>query len=361
MPGSCFGRIFVVTTFGESHGPAIGAIVDGVPAGLPLNEAMIQEDLDRRRPGRSSLVSPRQEKDIVRILSGVFDGKTTGTSIGLLIENRDARSGDYDKVKDTFRPGHADYTYEQKYGRRDWRGSGRSSGRETAARVAAGAIARQVLDRLGIEVIGAVAEIGGVAVNLADDDWREFRDEPLRCPDPAAKVEIEKLLLRVIEQGDSVGGIVAIKATGMPAGLGEPVFDKLDARLGAAMMSIGAVKGVEIGDGFAAARHQGSEAHDSMLRPGVYESNHAGGMVGGISNGADIFLRVAVKPTSSIAKARNTIDRSGKRTQVAVEGRHDPCIAPRLVAVAEAMTCLVLADFVLLQRARSGFAEAEPE
>jgi chorismate synthase len=352
MSGSSFGQIFRVSTFGESHGAAIGAIVDGCPPGLPLTEAMIQDDLDRRRPGRSSLVSPRQEKDRVKILSGVFEGKTTGTPIGLAIENQDARPTDYSKLKELYRPGHADYTYEQKYGRRDWRGSGRSSGRETAARVAAGAVARLALEKLGITVIGAVQEIAGIEVDLNRYNWAVVRDEPLRCPDPEATAKIEAALIEAISSGDSVGGVVTVKACGVPVGLGEPVFDKLDARLGAAMLSIGAVKGVEIGDGFALARLRGSTANDAMSEPGVYRTNHAGGMVGGISTGAEVVVRMAIKPTSSITKPQATIDRAGNAAQVSVEGRHDPCIAPRVVAVAEAMMCLVLLDFVLLQQTR---------
>lgn len=357
MPGSSFGTVFRVTTFGESHGAAIGAVVDGVPAGLELTESLIQEDLDRRRPGRSSLISPRQEKDRVRILSGVFEGKTTGTPVGMIIDNADPRPGDYERLKDLYRPGHADFTYEEKYGFRDWRGSGRASGRETAMRVAAGAVARLLLDTLGIHVSGAVAEIAGIEADISRTDWDAVRDQPLRCPDPAAAAEMENTILAAVQAGDSVGGIVAIKADGVPAGLGEPVFDKLEARLGAAYLSIGAVKGVEFGDGFALARLHGSDSGDAMTAPGSYKTNHAGGIVGGISNGAQIFARLAVKPPSSIAKPQKTITRAGQPVEVSVEGRHDPCIAPRLVAVAEAMTCLVLADFFLLHRARVGLGE----
>jgi len=360
MNGNTFGTLFCVTTFGESHGRAVGAVVDGAPAGLELFEAIIQEDLNRRRPGRSSLISPRRELDEVEILSGVFERRTTGHPIGLLIRNTDQRSEDYEPIKDLYRPGHADFTMEAKYGIRDWRGSGRASGRETVARGAAGAVARQMLNRLGVTVIGAVRRIGGVEADFTSEDWltdwREAGDLPLRCPDSGAAQDMEQAILAAIEDGDSLGGVVEIRALGVPPGLGEPVFDKLEARLGAALLSIGAVKGVEFGDGFALADAKGSQVNDAPLAPGRHASNHAGGIVGGISNGENLIMRLAVKPPSSITKTQQTIDRLGEPREIAVDGRHDPCIAPRVVSVAEAMVCLVLADMALMQRARAGFA-----
>lgn len=320
-----FGRFFRVTTFGESHGPAIGAVVDGVPPGLPLSAGDIQPMLDRRRPG-GPLASPRKETDAVEILSGVFEGRTTGTPIALLIRNRDVRSGDYDALRDVFRPGHADYTYLRKYGLRDHRGGGRSSGRETAARVAAGAVAVAVLKTHGIAVAGSVREVHGKT-------------------DPA---EMEAEVRAAQARGDSVGGIVEVRASGVQPGLGSPVFGKLDAAIAGAMMGIGAVKGVEIGEGFAAARLYGSENNDAMDASG-FLSNHAGGVLGGISTGQEVVVRLAVKPTPSIALPQRTVDVHGEEREIAIKGRHDPCIAFRLVPVAEAMLALVLVDAVLEQ------------
>ncbi|WP_067046726.1 chorismate synthase [Methanofollis ethanolicus] len=327
-----FGRFFRVTTFGESHGPAIGAVVDGVPPGLPLSAGDIQPMLDRRRPG-GPLASPRKEPDAVEILSGVFEGRTTGTPIALLIRNRDVRSGDYDALRDVFRPGHADYTYLQKYGLRDHRGGGRSSGRETAARVAAGAVAVAVLKTHGTAVAGSVREVHGKT-------------------DPA---EMEAEVRAAQARGDSVGGIVEVRASGVPPGLGSPVFDKLDAAIAGALMGIGAVKGVEIGEGFAAARFYGSENNDAMDASG-FLSNHAGGVLGGISTGQEIVVRLAVKPTPSIALPQRTVDIHGEEREIIIAGRHDPCIAFRLVPVAEAMLALVLVDAVLEQEMYGGQA-----
>lgn len=321
-----FGNSFRITSFGESHGPAIGVVIDGCPQGIALTEEKIQPALDRRRPGRDSLSSPRKEPDAVEILSGVFEGQTTGMPIALLIRNRDARSGDYDAIRDLFRPGHADFTYRAKYGIRDYRGGGRSSGRETAARVAAGAVAALVLSPEGIVVSGEIEEIHGV------------RDPALF----AAEIEKAKAA------GDSVGGIIHVTATGCPPGLGDPVFGKLDALIAGAMMGIGGVKGVSIGDGFAAARMKGSEHNDQMNRNG-FLSNHAGGILGGISTGADIIVRLAVKPTASIGLPQKTVGVDGREAEIRVSGRHDPCIAPRVLPVAEAMLCLVLADAFLGQ------------
>lgn len=343
MSGSLFGRLFTVTTWGESHGPALGAVVDGCPPGIPLAEEDIQRDLNRRRPGKA-LTSPRQEKDQVEILSGVFEGKTTGTPISLIIRNRDVRSKDYTSLSQLYRPGHADRTYEQKYGIRDWRGGGRSSARETAGRVAAGAIARKFLSSLGISVKGYTIALGGIRAKKFD--WETIDCNPLFCPDSEGAVAMEKRIREVRAAGDSIGGIVEIMARGCPAGLGEPVFDKLDARLAGALMSIGAVKGVEIGEGFAAAELLGSENNDPVTQDG-YASNHAGGILGGISTGLDIIARVAVKPIPSISKPQQTVTRNGTPTTLEIGGRHDISAIPRIVPVCEAMVLLVLADFML--------------
>ena len=355
MSSNSFGTLFKVTTFGESHGGRLGAIVDGVPAGLGLSEEIIDRDLSLRRPGKSVFSTARKETDKVALVSGVLEGVTLGTPIAMLFENRDARSGDYDRLKDVFRPGHADFTYQKKFGRRDWRGGGRASGRETVARVAAGAIAREILAAEGIAVQGATREIAGIRADFTDCDLSRCRETPLRCPDPLAAEKMERAIKEAVAAGDSVGGVVEVRATGVPVGLGEPVFGKLDARLAGALMSIGAVKGVEIGDGFDLARRTGSEANDPLLPGGKFASNRAGGILGGISSGEEIVLRVAVKPTPSIQKEQTTVDSRGNPTHIQVKGRHDPCIVPRLIAVAEAMTLLTLVDALLLHRARSDF------
>ncbi|MFZ0183075.1 MAG: chorismate synthase [Methanoregula sp.] len=321
-----FGRNFAVTTFGESHGPAVGAVIDGCPARLALTAADIQPLLDRRRPGTSSLTSARDEADTVEILSGVFEGMTTGAPIALLVRNRDTQSKDYEAIKEKFRPGHADFTYQEKYGIRDYRGGGRSSGRETVGRVAAGAVALKYLAGRGIAITGRIMSVHGKTVPK----------------------EIEQEILAAKAAGDSVGGIAEIIATGCPAGLGDPVFGKLDAAIAGAMMGIGAVKGVEIGDGFAVAGRFGSENNDPMTATG-FKSNHAGGILGGISSGQDIVVRIAVKPTPSIAKVQQTRDIHGNAVEITVGGRHDPCIVPRILPVAEAMLALVLADTMLEQ------------
>lgn len=343
MPGSCFGRLFRVTTWGESHGPAIGAVIDGCPPGILLNEEDIQRDLDRRRPGQR-LTSPRQEKDRVEILSGLFEGKTTGTPISLLVWNTDMRSGDYEALARVFRPGHADRTFQQKYGFRDWRGGGRSSARETAARVAAGAVARSFLALKGISVRACTVALGGIRAGSMD--WDEVDRNPLYCPDAESARAMEARIGEVRAAGDSLGGIVEIHARGCPPGLGEPVFDKLDARLASALMSIGAVKGVEIGEGFGAASLLGSQNNDPIT-PDGYGSNHAGGTLGGISTGMDIVARVAVKPIPSISKPQQTVTGDGTPTTVEIKGRHDVSAIPRIVPVCEAMVLLVLADFML--------------
>jgi len=344
-----FGELLRVTTFGESHGPFVGAVLDGVPAGLPLDEAVIQADLDRRRPGGSEFVSGRDEPDRVRIVSGVFEGRTTGAPVALLVENRDARPEDYAVWRDCFRPGHGDWTWWRKYGARDWRGGGRLSGRETVGRVAAGAVARRLLARRGVRVVGHVVAIGGIRARTPNPEAAER--SPLRCGDPAAERRMAAALRRAIAAGDSLGGIVEVRATGVPPGWGEPVFGKLDARLGAALLSIGAVKGIEFGDGFALAGMRGSAANDP-LTPRGFASNRAGGMLGGISNGEPIVVRLAVKPTPTVARPQATVDVRGRARTLRATGRHDPCVAVRLVAVAEAMTALVLADLALLQDAR---------
>ncbi len=343
MSGNSFGRLFRITTWGESHGPALGVVIDGCPPGISLSEQDIQADLEKRKPGKA-LTTPRREPDRVEILSGVFNGVTTGTPISLVIFNRDVRSRDYDEIARLYRPGHADRTYDQKYGLRDWRGGGRSSGRETAARVAAGAVARKFLKERNISVQAYTVALGGVCCRSLD--FEEIERNPLFCPDAEAAVAMEERIKEVRSMGDTLGGIVEVRAQGCPPGLGEPVFDKLDARLAGALMSIGAVKGVEIGAGFAAASMLGSENNDPITPEG-YSSNHAGGTLGGISTGMEIVARAAVKPIPSISKPQQTITAEGTPTTIQIKGRHDISAIPRIVPVCEAMTLLVLADFML--------------
>jgi len=355
MPGSTFGRILTITTFGESHGPGIGVVMDGVPPGLALGAQDIQRELDRRRPGQSAITTPRSEKDRVEILSGVFDGLTTGTSIALLIRNEDKRSSDYDNLKDLYRPGHADWTYSAKFGVRDWRGSGRASGRETAARVAAGAVAKKFLSARGVTLLGYSREIAGVrAVRVVPE---EIERNAARCPDPEAAPRMIEQIEKAKAEKDSVGGIVEVVADGCPPGLGDPVFDKLEALLGHAILSVGAVRGVEVGAGFEAVRMRGSVYNDEPYMDGDRirtRTNHAGGIAGGISNGMQIVVRAAMRPPASISKPQKTLDTSGKPVTVEIAGRHDPCIVPRAVPVIEAMTALVLADCLLIQEAYRG-------
>ncbi|SOB79922.1 chorismate synthase [Sphingomonas guangdongensis] len=355
MSWNSFGRVFRFTTWGESHGPAIGVVVDGCPPGLPLSEADIQPWLDARRPGQSRFTTQRQEPDQVRILSGVFEGRTTGTPISLLIENVDQRSKDYSNVAQAYRPGHADYAYDAKYGFRDYRGGGRSSARETASRVAAGAVARTVLPEVTIRAW--VEAIGGDAIDPAKIDHDQIARNPFFCPDADAALRWETLVDAARKDGSSLGAVVVCEATGVPAGWGAPLYAKLDSELAAAAMSINAVKGVEIGDGFAAAALRGEENADAM-RPGAdgpaFLSNHAGGIAGGIATGQPIRLRVAFKPTSSILTPVPTIDRDGQAAEIATKGRHDPCVGIRGVPVVEAMMALVLADQKLLHRAQVG-------
>ena len=355
MSGNSFGRLFCVTTFGESHGPALGCIVDGCPPGLELSEADIQRDVDRRRTGTSRHTSQRHEADAVRILSGVFEGRTTGTPIGLLIENTDAKSKDYETIKDAFRPGHADYTYLMKYGRRDHRGGGRASARETVMRVAAGAIARKYLrEHFGVSIYGWLAQLGPLTLEVKD---RTAVDgNPFFCPDPARVQELEGYVDALRKSGDSIGARVTVTAEGVPPGWGEPVFDKLDADLAHAMMGINAVKGVEIGAGFAAVTQRGSEHRDAMS-PRGFRSNNAGGILGGISTGQAIVVSLALKPASSIRLPGETVDLSGSATEVSVHGRHDPCVGIRAVPIAEAMLALTLLDHALRHRGQNAGVE----
>lgn len=351
MSGNSFGRLFTVTSFGESHGPALGCIVDGCPPGLPLDESDIQPDLDRRKPGASRYTSQRKEADQVEVLSGVFEGRTTGTPIGLLIRNQDAKSRDYSDIKDQFRPGHADYTYQQKYGIRDYRGGGRASARETVARVAAGAIARKILRTgSGIEIRGYLAQMGNLAV--ATVDWATVDDNPFFCPDPALVPRLEELITALRKAGDSVGARINLVATGMMPGLGEPVFERLDADIASAMMGINAVKGVEIGAGFACVEQRGTE-HRDEITPQGFLSNHAGGVLGGISSGQDLLVSIALKPTSSITTPGRSVDRRGQAVEVVTKGRHDPCVGVRATPIAEAMLALVLADHLLRHRGQN--------
>ncbi|MDA0788889.1 MAG: chorismate synthase [Proteobacteria bacterium] len=351
MPGSSIGEMFRVTTFGESHGPALGCIVDGCPPGLPITEAELQKDLDRRKPGTSRYTTQRQESDRVSILSGVFEGVTTGTPIGLLIWNEDQKSKDYGDIKDLFRPAHADYTYEKKYGIRDYRGGGRASARETAMRVAAGAIARKYLAvHHGVDIRGCLTQMGDIQV--AQMDWNEVSRNAFFSPDPDVVSDMESLIDRLRREGDSVGARITIVAQGVPAGLGEPVFDKLDASIAHAMMGINAVKGVEIGAGFASIAQRGT-AHRDEMTPNGFESNNAGGVLGGISSGQDIVVNIALKPTSSVTTPGRTIDRHGHPAEVITKGRHDPCVGIRATPIAEAMLALVLMDHLLRHRGQN--------
>ncbi|MBA1149026.1 chorismate synthase [Ectothiorhodospiraceae bacterium WFHF3C12] len=351
MSGNTFGTLFTVTTFGESHGPALGAVVDGCPPGLALSEADLQPDLDRRKPGTSRYTTQRREGDEVRILSGVFEGVTTGTPIGLLIENVDQRSRDYNKIKDQFRPGHADYTYRQKYGIRDYRGGGRSSARETAMRVAAGAIARKYLaERYGVRIRGYLSQMGNI--ELALKDWAAVDDNPFFCADPERIGELEDYITRLRRDGDSVGARVTVMAEGCPPGWGEPVFDRLDADIAKALMSINAVKGVELGAGFASVAQRGTE-HRDEITPEGFLGNNAGGVLGGISTGQTIVAHMALKPTSSITTPGRSVNVDGEPDEIVTTGRHDPCVGVRATPIAEAMLALVLMDHALRHRGQN--------
>jgi len=350
-----YGNIFSFKTFGESHGEAIGCVVDGCPSLIDLHESDIQKYLDKRKPGQSKFTTQRQESDEVKILSGVFEGKTTGTPIALLIHNQDQKSQDYGDIKDKFRPSHADYTYFKKYGIRDYRGGGRSSARETAMRVGAGAIARKVIEKNNIEIFGYISQIGEKKIDQNSIDFNEINNNELFCPDKKAVGEFSDYLLDIRKKGDSVGAIIEIVARNVPVGLGEPIYDKLDARLASAMMSINAVKGVEIGFGMSSAGLRGSQVADEMFNENGkinFSSNNSGGVIGGISSGQDLVVRFAVKPTSSILIPRKTIDINGNNCEIITKGRHDPCVGIRAVPVGEAMMALVLADFILINQAR---------
>ncbi|MBB3168628.1 chorismate synthase [Simiduia aestuariiviva] len=351
MSGNSFGKLFTVTTFGESHGLALGCIVDGCPPGLPLNEADIQVELDRRKPGQSRYTTQRREADAVKILSGVFEGKTTGTPIGLLIENTDQRSKDYANIKDQFRPAHADYTYMHKYGVRDYRGGGRSSARETAMRVAAGAIAKKYLrEVLGVQVRGYLSQLGPIAIETVD--WAQVPQNPFFCPDASKVPEMEAYMQALNKEGNSIGAKITVVANGVPPGLGEPVFDRLDADLAHGLMSINAVKGVEIGAGFSCVAQKGTE-HRDELTPDGFLSNHAGGILGGISSGQDIVAHLALKPTSSLHLPGRSIDVHGNPIEVVTKGRHDPCVGIRATPIAEAMMAIVLMDHLLRHRGQN--------
>ncbi len=351
MSGNTFGKLFTVTTFGESHGLALGCIVDGCPPGIDLSEADLQQDLDRRKPGTSRHTTQRREPDQVRILSGVFEGKTTGTPIGLLIENTDQRSKDYSKIANQFRPAHADYTYIHKYGIRDYRGGGRSSARETAMRVAAGAVARKFLEQhLGIRIRGYLAQLGPIAVEKLD--WDQVHQNPFFCPDADKVPELEQYMDALRKEGNSIGARINVVAEGVPPGLGEPIFDRLDADLAHALMSINAVKGVEIGAGFGCVTQKGTE-HRDELTPDGFTSNHAGGVLGGISSGQPILASIALKPTSSLRLPGRSIDLEGNPVEVITTGRHDPCVGIRATPIAEAMMAIVLMDHYLRHRAQN--------
>jgi len=351
MSGNTIGKLFTVTSFGESHGPALGCIVDGCPPGMALTEADLQDDLDRRKPGTSRHTTQRREADQVRILSGVFEGKTTGTPIGLLIENTDQRSKDYSKIADTFRPGHADYTYQQKYGFRDYRGGGRSSARETAMRVAAGGIAKKYLrEQLGVEIRGYLSQLGPIKIEQVD--WDIIDSNPFFCPDVNKIGEMEAYMDALRKEGESIGARIEVVASNIPPGLGEPIFDRLDADLAHALMSINAVKGVEIGDGFACIDSKGTQFRDEIT-PDGFLSNHAGGILGGISSGQNITASIALKPTSSLRLPGRSINQQGEAINVVTEGRHDPCVGIRATPIAEAMTAIVLMDHFLRHRAQN--------
>lgn len=357
MSGNTFGKLFTLTTFGESHGSAIGAVVDGCPPGLPLSEADLQRDLDRRKPGQSRYTTQRKEEDVVKILSGVFEGRTTGTPIGLLIENTDQRSKDYSKIKDLYRPAHADLTYQKKYGLRDYRGGGRSSARETAMRVAAGGIAKKYLQtQFGLQVRGYLSQLGSITLDPAKFDWNEIDNNAFFWPDAGQVDDLAIFMKQLAKDGDSAGARVNVVASGVPVGWGEPVFDRLDADIAHAMMSIGAVKGVEIGAGFQSVEQKGSE-HRDEISPQGFLSNNAGGVLGGISSGQDVTACIALKPTSSLRLPGRTVDVDNNAREVITTGRHDPCVGIRAVPIAEAMMALVLIDHCLRDRAQNPQAD----
>ncbi len=350
MAGNSFGKIFKLTTFGESHGPAIGGIIEGCPAGLSLDFEAINAEMQRRKPGQSAIVTQRKEEDEVKFLSGIFEGKTTGTPIGFTIENTDQKSKDYSHIKDIYRPSHADYTYDKKYGIRDYRGGGRSSARETACRVVAGAIAKQMLQH--IKITAFVSSVGEIELkkNYSEVDFSEIEKNPVRCPDAEMASKMESYIKSIRKEGDTVGGTVTCVIQNVPIGLGEPVFDKLHAELGKAMLSINAVKGFEYGSGFSGTKMKGSQHNDQFKKDGSTKTNHSGGIQGGISNGEDIYFKVAFKPVATIMQKQETIDSKGDKAVAEGKGRHDPCVVPRAVPIVEAMGALVLADFYLLNK-----------
>ncbi len=350
MAGNSFGKIFKLTTFGESHGPTIGGIIDGCPAGLSLDFEAINAEMQRRKPGQSAIVTQRKEEDEVKFLSGIFEGKTTGTPIGFTIENTDQKSKDYSHIKDIYRPSHADYTYDKKYGIRDYRGGGRSSARETACRVVAGAIAKQMLQH--IKITAFVSSVGEIELkkNYSEVDFSEIEKNPVRCPDAEMASKMESYIKSIRKEGDTVGGTVTCVIQNVPIGLGEPVFDKLHAELGKAMLSINAVKGFEYGSGFSGTKMKGSQHNDQFKKDGSTKTNHSGGIQGGISNGEDIYFKVAFKPVATIMQKQETIDSKGDKAVAEGKGRHDPCVVPRAVPIVEAMGALVLADFYLLNK-----------
>ena len=352
MAGNSFGRFFRITTWGESHGLALGVIVDGCPAGLEISPEDIQYELDRRRPGQSRITTQRKEADAIEILSGVFEGKTLGTPISMMVRNTDVISKSYEDIKDVYRPGHADFTYDEKYRHRDYRGGGRSSARETVGRVAAAAIAKKILNSHGVKTTGYVKQVGDIVAQ--DIDFDQIEENPVRCPDPKAAEKMIGLIESVRKEGDSVGGTVEVVSQGLPSGLGEPVFNKLDADLARALMSIGGIRGFEVGMGFGVVEKKGSQVNDLMYKKedGTlgFRTNNSGGLLGGITSGADLVVRIAIKPTSSISQVQDTVDKKGEKTQLQVKGRHDPCLCPRAVPIAEAMVNLVLVDHLLISK-----------
>lgn len=351
MPGSSIGNIFKLSTFGESHGPSIGGVIDGVPSGFEIDLSEIQNELDRRRPGQSKITTQRKESDTVQILSGIFEGKTTGTPIGFIIPNEDQRSKDYDHNKDVFRPSHADFTYEKKYGIRDYRGGGRSSARETANWIVAGAIAKQIIRKLGIDILAYVDQVGSIRLkNKKKYQLLDVESNIVRCPDLETAKSMEELILEIKKQGDTVGGAIRCTISNVPVGLGEPVFDKLHAQLGRAMLSINAVKGIEFGEGFDSISKTGSELNDLILSDGSTATNHSGGIQGGISNGMPIDFRIAFKPVATILKEQTTINKEGDKVVMQGKGRHDPCVVPRAVPIVEALSAFVILDFYLLAK-----------
>jgi len=352
MSGNSFGKLFTVSSFGESHGPALGCIIDGCPPGIELSVADLQVDLDRRKPGTSRHTTQRREADEVEILSGVFEGKTTGTSIGLLIRNTDQRSKDYGNIKDTFRPAHADYVYSHKYGFRDYRGGGRASARETAMRVAAGAVAKKFLASKGVSVKGYLSQLGPLKINYDNFDWECIESNPFFCPDASLVEPLEKYMDALRKEGNSIGTKISVRAMGVPVGLGEPIFDRIDAEIAHALMSINAVKGVEIGDGFACIEQKGTEHRDEITAEG-FQSNHAGGILGGITTGQDLIAHMALKPTSSLRLPGRSVDANGSEVEVVTKGRHDPCVGIRATPIAEAMVAIVLTDHLLRHRGQN--------